>query len=60
MPYVEPGKAIVISATVVTEDHAAALKAAEVLARAAAGLVLDGIDVSVSMGRPSDDPETEA
>ncbi|HEU4543005.1 MAG TPA: hypothetical protein VFR23_17880 [Jiangellaceae bacterium] len=46
---------MVISATVVTDDATKAARAAEVLARAAAGLVLDGIDVSVSMGIPSDD-----
>ena len=42
---------VVISASVVTENPD---QAAEVLARAAAGLVLEGIAVSVSMGVPDD------
>lgn len=48
---------IVISATVVTDDQEQALKAAEVLARAAAGLVLDGVNVSVHMGIADDEDE---
>jgi hypothetical protein len=48
---------IVISATVVTDDQSQATHAAEVLARAAAGLVLDGIPVNVSMGVPDDDED---
>jgi hypothetical protein len=50
---------IVISATVVTEDQTQATRAAEVLARAAAGLVLEGMNVSVSMGIPDDDDDTD-
>lgn len=46
---------IVISATVVTDDQQQASHAAEVLARAAAGLVLDGIPVSVSMAEVDDE-----
>lgn len=42
---------MVITATVVTDDPEHAARAAEVLARAAAGLVLDGISVSVSLMR---------
>lgn len=49
------GQTIVISATVVTEDTTHATRAAEVLARAAAGLVLEGMNVSVSLGVPEDD-----
>jgi len=49
---------MVISATVVTANSEHAAKAAEILARAAVGLVLDGIDVSVSMGVPTDENET--
>ncbi len=48
---------VVVSATVVTENPEHAARAAEVLARAAAGLVLDGINVNVSLGIPDDDPE---
>jgi hypothetical protein len=48
---------IVVSATVVTENPEHAARAAEVLARAAAGLVLDGISVNVSLGIPDDDEE---
>ena len=48
---------IVVSATVVTDNPEHAARAAEVLARAAAGLVLDGISVNVSLGIPDDDPE---
>jgi hypothetical protein len=50
---------IVISATVVTDDQQQASHAAEVLARAAAGLVLDGIPVNVSMGVPDADEEDQ-
>lgn len=50
---------IVISAAVVTENPQHAARAAEVLARAAAGLVLDGIDVSVSMGIPMEDEDDD-
>lgn len=38
-----------ISATVITDNQEHAVKAAEVLARAAAGLVLEGIAVNISM-----------
>jgi hypothetical protein len=49
---------IIISASVVTDNPEHATRAAEVLARAATGLVLDGIDVSVAMGiPPEDDPD---
>lgn len=46
---------IVVSATVVTEDPEHAAQAAEVLARAAAGLVLAGISVNVSLGVVEDE-----
>lgn len=46
---------VVISATVVTDNPVDAARAAEVLARAAAGLVLEGIPVSVSMGVPEEE-----
>lgn len=42
---------MVISATVVTDNEEHAARAAEVLARAATGLVLDGMSVSVSLMR---------
>jgi hypothetical protein len=48
---------VVISASVVIENPDHAAKAAEVLARAAAGLVLEGIAVSVSMGVPGDEDD---
>jgi hypothetical protein len=48
---------IVISATVVTDDQQQASHAAEVLARAAAGLVLDGIPVNVSMTEVDDEEQ---
>lgn len=50
---------IVISATIVTDNPSHATRAAEVLARAAAGLVLDGVPVNVHMGHADDDEETE-
>lgn len=40
---------IYIAASVITRVPEHALKASEVLARAAAGLILDGISVSVNM-----------
>lgn len=49
----------VISASVVTDTPMHATKAAEVLARAAAGLLLDGIQASLTMGIPVDDDEDE-
>lgn len=48
---------VVISATVVTRNADHIAKAGEVLARAAAGLALEGIDVSLSFGIPDDDDE---
>jgi hypothetical protein len=47
-------RTIVITASVVTENPDHAAKAAEVFGRAAAGLVLEGIAVAVSMGVPGD------
>lgn len=51
------GRSIAISASVFTDSHEEAAKAAEALARVAAGLVLDGIEVSVNMYRLSTDEE---
>ena len=51
------GRTIAICASVFTEDHEEAAKAAEALARVAAGLVLDGIDVSVNMHRLTDEED---
>jgi hypothetical protein len=48
---------VVISATVVTDDPEHLVKAAEVLGRAAAGLGLEGIDVSLSITTVPDDPD---
>lgn len=53
-----PDKTIIITASVVTEDHNQAARAAEVLARAAAGLVLEGISVGVTMGQLDEEDET--
>lgn len=51
-------KSFVVSATVVTEDGNEAVRAAEVLARAAAGLLLEGIYVQVAMSQSSGEEET--
>jgi hypothetical protein len=48
---------IVISASVVTDNPEHATRAAEVLARAATGLVLEGIYVNVSMGIAEEETE---
>ena len=48
---------IVVRATVVTDVPQHIAKAAEVLARAAAGLVLEGIDASIDMGIALEQPE---
>lgn len=48
---------ISINLSVHTEDQSKALKAAEVLARTAAGLVLDGIDVNMSMYQHNDEED---
>ncbi len=49
----------VVQALVITDDPGHATKAAEVMARAAAGLLLDGIDVRIdlSTAEECDDPE---
>ena len=54
-----PDRVMVISATVVTSDPEQATRAAEVFGRAAAGLILDGINVTINMGIPEDEPEPE-
>jgi hypothetical protein len=50
---------IVVSVTVVSDDPNQVSKAAEVLARAAAGLALEGINVQVTMGtvQEEEDPD---
>jgi hypothetical protein len=48
---------MVISATVVTDDHEQAARAAEVLARACSGLVLDGVSVNLSMSVTHDEDD---
>lgn len=50
-------KVVVVSVAVVTAKPETVARAAEVLARAAAGLVMEGIDVSVSLGVPDEEPE---
>lgn len=44
----------VINCTVITGDPEKIARAGEALARAAAGLALEGIDVNVHFGWPSD------
>lgn len=50
-------KAIVISASVVADNHDQAARAAEVLARAVTGLALEGISVGISMTQAEDEEE---
>jgi hypothetical protein len=50
-------KATVVSVSVVSENPEHIVKAAEVFARAAAGLVLDGIMVNLSMGQGEDEDD---
>lgn len=45
----------VVSLTVVSENPEHVTRAAEVMARAAAGLVLEGVTVNLNLGIPSDD-----
>jgi len=47
----------VVSATVVTEDPEQVARSCEALARTSAGLLLEGINISVSMGVAEDEPE---
>jgi hypothetical protein len=54
------GRSLVITLSVVTESQANATRAAESFARLATGLVLDGIDVSLSLLElEADDDELE-
>lgn len=46
---------IVVSVTVVTDDPEQVTRTGEAFNRAAAGLALDGISVSVDYGIPNDD-----
>jgi hypothetical protein len=46
---------MVVSLTVVSEDPNAVTRAAEVMARAAAGLALERIMVSLTLGTPDED-----
>jgi hypothetical protein len=50
-------KPVVISATIVTENPEHATRAAEAFARACTGLVLEGINVSLSMGYGDEDDD---
>jgi hypothetical protein len=50
---------LVVSLNVVTEDPSQATRAAEVMARAAAGLALDGIGVSLNIHTVTDNEDTE-
>lgn len=51
---------LVVSLSVVTDDPEAAARSAEVMARAAAGLALEGLSVSLSLGTVIDEDEDEA
>lgn len=46
-----------ISCTILTEDDMHVTRAAEVLGRAAAGLALEGINVTVNICQPGDSEE---
>lgn len=48
---------VVVSITVVTDDALMVARAAEVMARAAAGLALEGTMVSVTIGMVDDDDD---
>ena len=50
---------VVVSATVVTDDPEHIARAAEVFGRACAGLVLEGMSVSLSLGRGDAEEVTE-
>ena len=49
------GKPILVKAVVLTDNPSHAARAAEVIARAASGLALEGLFISMSIGRGSDD-----
>lgn len=51
---------LVVSLTVVTEDQTEAARAAEVMARAAIGLALEGAMVSLSIGTVESDSDAES
>ncbi len=51
----DPAAELVVSVYVFTDDPGKATKAAEVLARAVAGLGLDGIDASLRVGPQQDE-----
>jgi hypothetical protein len=48
---------MVVSLTVVSTEAEHITRAAEVMARAAAGLALEGIMVSLTLGTPSDEDD---
>jgi hypothetical protein len=50
---------LVISVSVVTENHEHAVRASEAFARAATGLCLDGITASVTLGVVDDDDDED-
>lgn len=52
--------ALVVSFTVVTGDQTEAARAAEVMARAAIGLALEGTMVSLSIGTVEDDGDADS
>lgn len=49
----------VVSLTVVSASAEQVTRAAEVMARAATGLALEGIMANLSLGTPEDDPDDE-
>lgn len=48
-------RSIVVTLTVVTENDEHAIRAAEAMIRVASGLVLDGVNVSLSLAAVPDD-----
>jgi hypothetical protein len=48
-------RTMVVSLTVVTENQEDAVRVGEVFARAAVGLVLEGITVNLNLGIPDDE-----
>ncbi len=55
MPDPDKHPTIVVSVGIVSNNPADVVRAGEVFARAASGLVLEGVNVSVSFGIPTED-----
>ena len=50
---------VVVSLTIVTDQPDHVVRASEVFARAAAGLILEGVNVNLSFGIPDDDDRSD-